>query len=91
MIRLFIHLGGDMVVRGKEIIAILSRDVQESSTVTSTYLKQEKKRKQAIVISEEFIKSIVITDHAVYYSPVSSGTLKKRASVNVDLDFTEKE
>ncbi len=76
-----------MVVRAKEVIAILSRDVQESSNLTSAYLQQEKKRKKSVVISEDFIKSIVITDHVVYYSPVSSGTLKKRAVATSDLDL----
>ncbi|GAF66335.1 extracellular matrix regulator RemB [Alkalihalobacillus trypoxylicola] len=84
---MFIHLGGDMVVRAREIIAILSRDVQELSAVTSAYLEQEELRKSVVTISEDFIKSIVITDRTIYYSPVSSNTLKRRASMNVDLDL----
>ncbi len=42
---MFIHLGGDVIIRSKEIIAILNHDVQELSTITSAYLEQEEKQK----------------------------------------------
>jgi extracellular matrix regulatory protein B len=83
---MFIHLGGDVIIRSKEIIAILDRDVQDMSVVTKAYLKTEKERKKCTVISQDFTKSIVITDDVVYFSPVSSLTLNKRAQVVSDLE-----
>ncbi len=76
---LFIHLGGDVIIRSKDIIAILNRDVQELSSVTNLYLKAEEKRKAKTVISADYIKSIVVTNDEIYYSPVSSLTLNRRA------------
>ncbi|ARK28398.1 extracellular matrix regulator RemB [Halalkalibacter krulwichiae] len=89
---MFIHLGGDVIIRAKDIIAILNWDVQEQSAITSVYLKEEVKKKKKIIISDDYIKSIVLTDDAVYYSPVSSLTLNRRAQglaimdLNVELE-----
>ncbi|WP_088104613.1 extracellular matrix regulator RemB [Halalkalibacter urbisdiaboli] len=83
---MFIHLGGDIIIRSKEIITILNHDVQEMSSVTKGFLKQEEKKKKNVTISADFIKSIVITDEAIYYSPVSSVTLNRRAQVVSDFE-----
>ncbi|GAE34403.1 extracellular matrix regulator RemB [Halalkalibacter akibai] len=84
---MFIHLGGDFIIRSKDIIAILNWDVHEQSTITGLYLKAEAKRKKKIIISEEYIKSIVVTDEEIYYSPVSSLTLNRRAQGLALLDL----
>ena len=76
---LFIHLGGDVIIRSKDIITILNRDAQELSSVTNLFLKAEEKRKAKKVISADYIKSIVVTNDEIYYSPVSSLTLNRRA------------
>lgn len=76
---MFIHLGGDVIIRSKDIIAILNRDVQERASVTNTYLQAEEQRKTKTVISADYIKSIVVTNDDIYYSPVSSLTLNRRA------------
>lgn len=39
-----------------------------------------------MTISADFVKSIVITDDVVYYSPVSSLTLNRRAHMVTDLE-----
>ncbi|ADC49653.1 hypothetical protein BpOF4_07975 [Alkalihalophilus pseudofirmus OF4] len=84
---MFIHLGGDVIIRSKEIIAILDRDVGDMSVITKDYLKSEKERKKCTVISQDFTKSIVITDEVVYLSPVSSLTLNKRAQAVSELEL----
>jgi hypothetical protein len=84
---LFIHLGGDVIIRSKDIIAILNWDVQEQSQVTNSYLKEEERRKKKTVISEDYIKSIVLTNDEIYYSPVSSLTLNRRAQGVALLDL----
>ncbi|MCM3715986.1 extracellular matrix regulator RemB [Halalkalibacter oceani] len=89
---MFIHLGGDVLIRSKDIIAILNRDVQEHSSITKTYLKEEEARKAKTIISADYIKSIVITDNDIYYSPVSSLTLNRRAMGKTMTDYAfEKE
>ncbi|MDT8863024.1 DUF370 domain-containing protein [Alkalihalobacillus sp. MEB130] len=84
---MFIHLGGDVIIRSKDIIAILNSDSKEQSSITSTYLKEEEKRKKKVVISTDYIKSIVLTDDEIYYSPVSSLTLNRRAQGKALMDL----
>lgn len=76
---MFLHLGGEIVVRAKDVIAILNVEKNRS------WYRSLPKGVQAKVVdpdsseAREGIKAVVITDGAVYYSPISSGTLKKRA------------
>lgn len=88
---LFIHLGGDTVIRSKDVIVILNSDMKESSKITKEFLKEQRKDRSAIIeISKEIIKSIVVTKENIYLSPISSVTLKRRAQAVSDLDsYTE--
>lgn len=76
---MFIHVGGDIILRTKDIIVILNEDIKELSSVTNRYLEEEEKRKKKTVIAADYIKSIVITNDEIYYSPVSTLTLNRRA------------
>ncbi|NEU32663.1 DUF370 domain-containing protein [bacterium LRH843] len=76
---MFIHLGGDVIIRSKDIIAILNRDIKEVSPTTKHFLKAEEKRKKKTVISTEDSKSIVLTNDEIFYSPISALTLNRRA------------
>lgn len=78
---LFIHLGGEIIIRSKDIIAILNREVHEVSPETESFLQAEEKRKKKTVISDsdEYIKSIIVTNNEIFYSPVSTVTITRRA------------
>lgn len=81
---MFLHLGGDVVVSKEDIIAIL--DVRtRKAPVTKEFIE--------IAGDEGFIKSsynqekeksFVITARAIYMSPISCITLKKRAESFLD-------
>lgn len=88
MNELFVHVGGDIILRSKEIIFILNEDIRDNLSVTNEFLKEEEKRKEKIIISEDHIKSIVVTNDKIYYSPVSTLTLNKR-SVGKTFDLIE--
>jgi extracellular matrix regulatory protein B len=75
---LYVHLGEDILVRTSEIIAILDKDTVKSSQHIQELL--ERKSKEIIPLARGTFKSIVITENAIYYSPLASGTLKKRSS-----------
>lgn len=81
---LFIHVGGDIILRSKEIIFILNQDIRDIPSDTLRFLEMEEKKKEKVVISKDYIKSIIITNDKIYYSPVSTLTLNKRSLVNVD-------
>jgi hypothetical protein len=76
---MFIHLGGEKVVRAREVIAIFDMSIEQSSKISKQYLNYNHKQGQVEKIGEEDSKSLVVTTNQLYYSPISSATLKKRA------------
>lgn len=83
---MFIHLGGDVMVKEDEVIAIFDIKTEEASEKTAEFLKRAGENKKTIVIDREDTKSFVVTIEYLYYSPISSLTLKKRASFVENLD-----
>ncbi len=80
---MLLHLGGDISVFSHEIIGVFDIDAAEKGQATKEYLKNIRNDKKAVVISREMDnKSFIITDKCVYFSPISSGTLFKRARGN---------
>ncbi|TBL77474.1 extracellular matrix regulator RemB [Paenibacillus thalictri] len=76
---MFIHLGGEKIIRASELIAIFDLSIEKSSKISKQFISQANKEKRAEVIGEEECKSLVVTQSKIYYSPISSSTLKKRA------------
>lgn len=77
---MFIHLGGEKVIRANELIAIFDISIEKHSKISKTFVAQCNKQEKAEKIGEEETKSLVVTTHHIYYSPISSTTLKKRAN-----------
>lgn len=78
---MFIHIGGDVVVVTIEVVAIIDANHVERSMKKNNYLLNKVEKSHHVVkITSEDIKSIVITTDTIYYSPISSLTLKKRAT-----------
>ena len=76
---MFLHLGGDVVVLKKDVIAILDITTAQAA-VTKEFIE--------IARDEGFIKNIyekdreksfVVTTRDIYMSPISCSTLKKRS------------
>ncbi len=80
---MYIHLGGEKIVRSAEIIAIFDITIEQSSKLSKQFAAGARKRKDIEKIGEEEPKSIVVTEKKIYYSPISSSTLKKRAHLFV--------
>lgn len=76
---MYIHLGGEKIVRVAELVAIFDVSIEQSSKLSKQFVAGARKRKNVETIGEEEPKSIVITEQKIYYSPISSSTLKKRA------------
>lgn len=77
---MFLHIGGDLVVRSKDIIAILDINNTDENIEKSRYFnKGVEKETEVVKIANESIKSIILTKEKVFYSPISSLTLKKRS------------
>ncbi|MEH7181368.1 extracellular matrix regulator RemB [Neobacillus vireti] len=75
---MYIHVGEDLNIRAKDIIAILDKGSVNSSNLIEEFLSRHNEK--LINLSKNPFKSVVITYDKVYLSPISSGTLKKRSN-----------
>jgi hypothetical protein len=76
---MFIHLGGEKIIRAAELIAIFDLSMEKTSKISKQFISYAEKEKKIEMIGEEDSKSLVVTINKIYYSPISSSTLKKRA------------
>lgn len=75
---MFIHLGGQIVVRTTEVIAILDYNNKDVEKKHQSFLNYSQNQDNVFWISKDETKSIVITDQTIYGSPISSLTLNRR-------------
>lgn len=76
---MFLHIGNDVVVLKKDVVAILEMD-SDSSAITKEFLEIAKDEGFIEYISEKDKgKSYLITTNKIYLSPISCATLKKRS------------
>ena len=80
---MFMHIGGDVVISTKEVIAII--DISFSDGIDKKiqdYLERvEKEHNVDKIGNNEELKSLIITTGKMFYSPISSYTLKRRANI----------
>jgi len=81
---MYLHLGGEISVKIKNIVAIMDLETTSVSKITKDFLKFAQRSNSVINVNEELPKSYVITSEnnetRVYVSPISSQTLLKRAN-----------
>jgi len=80
VIVLFLHLGGDTVILTKELIAIINLENPVIAASTKEFIKVAEEEGFITDLAEKDAKSCIITNRDVYMSPISSVTLKNRAS-----------
>ncbi len=83
---MYLHLGKNVVVQQKDIVAVFDLDNSSHSHITRDYLTRAEKKGQVVNVSDDLPKSFVICRHdegsqTVYLSQLASATLLKRASV----------
>ena len=80
---MYIYLGGDKVVTGREIIGIFDIDNCSIDKRTREFLKTAQQNGQIINAADDLPKSFVICgtddDSSVYISGITTSTLKKRS------------
>lgn len=80
---MFLHIGGDIVVPLKSIIAVLDMDTTTISKDSKDFIRIAEEEGFVVSVRNELPKSFVITEinkeSRVYLSPISSVTLLKRA------------
>lgn len=79
---MFLHLGGDVVIPLKNIIAIMDIETTTISKASKEFLKIAEEEGFIETISNDIPKSFIITENnkksKIYLSPISSVTLQKR-------------
>lgn len=79
---MYLHIGGDIAVKIKDIIAVMDLETSSVSKITKDFLKIAQKSNSVINVNNELPKSYVVTNSdgetRVYISPISSHTLLKR-------------
>lgn len=86
---MFLHIGGDVVIPMKNVIAILDIETTTLSKDTRDFLKIAEEEGFIEAISEDLPKSFIITEtdekSRIYLSPISSVTLQKRSGYIEDI------
>lgn len=75
---MYIHIGEDLNIRAKDIIAVLDKESVQNSEMVKEFLSHH--RGKVMNLSKNPFKSVIVTDQFVYLSPIASGTLKKRST-----------
>ncbi|MGN0529393.1 MAG: extracellular matrix regulator RemB [Eubacterium sp.] len=79
---MYLHIGGDTMISSEEIIGIFDMDTSTVNKATRDYLAKAEKEKRVIYVNFDLPKSFIVTENAVYVSPLNTSTLNKRASFN---------
>jgi len=86
---MFLHIGGDVVIPIKNIIAIMDIETTTLSKDTREFLKIAEEEGFVESISENIPKTFIITEvekkSKIYLSPISSVTLQKRSEYVDDI------
>lgn len=83
---MFIHLGENIVIQAREMIAIIDGNLVDESTILREFVDINMGKNNIIKISNGSAKSIVITERNVYFSPLSTVTLKRRLQYISELE-----
>ena len=81
---MYLHIGTNVLLRGKEMIAIIGRKGDaDKSKINKNFLNNKAEKGQVINISFDNEKSFILTnEETVYISPISPQTLKNRSKNN---------
>lgn len=74
---MYIHIGEEVLVRAKDIVAILDKGSANTSDYIQEFLQLNQNDTENL--AKGAFKSIVITKEKIYLSPLASSTLLKRS------------
>lgn len=76
----FLHLGGEMIIPKREVVAILNLDTVNGTPATREFLRARRDEGKTFQVADSSpAKSAVITTSGIYFSSIASITLYKRA------------
>ena len=87
---MYIYIGNSEIIKTENIICILDYQLIQSSSKFKNFIK-ERKHKTNIIGNKKDVKSIIITDDELFYSPLSTITLKKRNDIYTTVTNSDNE
>lgn len=76
---MYLHAGGDRIIRESRIIGIFDMDTATQKADTKKFLRLAEKKKKTTSVNGELPKSFILTDDGrVYFSQISVAALKNR-------------
>ena len=87
---MYMYIGNSEIIKTETIICVLDYQLMQSSTKFKKFIKQREKKIHLIGEVKE-IKSIIITDDELFFSPLSTITLKKRNDIYTTIMNSEDE
>lgn len=76
---MFLHIGGSRVVAAKDIVGIFDIRIKDKQC-NREFLQSAKVVKSP---DDEEVKSFIVANEIISYSPIAPGTLKKRFGANI--------
>ncbi|GAB4256988.1 extracellular matrix regulator RemB [Thermincola ferriacetica] len=84
---MFLHLGGDVIIPKEEIIAIIDMQSAKKAENNKEFIDQAENEELIFEITKKSkAKSFIVTSNNVFFSPISSLTLKKRSEENLGIE-----
>lgn len=77
---MYIHLGGNILIRKDKIIAIIDLDTTKTGHINRDFFNNLKKNRNIKYICRQGKeKTLIVTLNELFFSPISSTTLFKRS------------
>jgi len=80
---MYLHIGGDFILSLNEIVAILDLEYTTIMRDSRDFVREAGQRGVVVPVSDDMPRSLIVTTHdngsRIYLSPISCGTLRKRA------------
>lgn len=88
---MYLHLGGDVLIKKDEIVAIIDLDMKKLSQINHVFLDKMKNHKKNIKYISETgrEKTLIVTMNELFFSPISSITLFKRSFSEIENEIRE--
>jgi len=76
---MYVHVGGEYSISDRFIIGIFDMDsITPKQTDMIRFLAEAEKAGHVEYVSEEIPRSVVVSVDRIYFSPISTATLRKR-------------
>ena len=91
---MYIHIGGDCVVKDSEIVGFFDIDHCSIERKTRLFFAKNEKLGKVVNVAEDLPKSFVVVaggkEKTVIVSGIATATLKKRTKMQFEIDYADK-